>query len=397
MIQKVVLSKNSLFFCFLLLGYVFGVIFYDFLGFDYTDELMALFLAIFAGVTVYERKNINDLYPLMILIGIFIFYTVYSFVISSNIPQAILKDFAIQIKPFLAFYCALLIAPVMSERQRQITSILCLIMGGIMLGAIFSNNIEVFFVHHSRLATSATVTALLFLYCSSFKWSDIIIFILLLSIGFFSTRSKFYGFWGIALCLILYYKVGGIIKFNVKSIVVGIVIICLGILLSWKKIVVYYIDGAMTSEQMWSRPAMMVTAVRIFEDYFPFGSGLGSFGTSVSGEYYSKMYAKYGIDMLWGITKDNFTFIADAYYPELAQFGVIGAIIYFIFWGGIIHKAVGKREQMIPQKMQLFLLLIPTFFFIEGIADATLVSNRGVFMMILLGMVIANRKKLDEM
>lgn len=43
MIQQIVLSKNNLFFCFLLFGYVFGVILYDFLKFDYTDELMAFF------------------------------------------------------------------------------------------------------------------------------------------------------------------------------------------------------------------------------------------------------------------------------------------------------------------------------------------------------------------
>lgn len=35
------------------------------------------------------------------------------------------------------------------------------------------------------------------------------------------------------------------------------------------KIVLYYIDGMMNSEQMWSRPAMMITAFQILFDYFP--------------------------------------------------------------------------------------------------------------------------------
>lgn len=106
MIQQIVLSKNNLFFYFLLFGYIFGVVLYDFLKFDYTDELMAFFLVLFAGVTIWERKNIRELYPLMIVISIFLFYTAYSFLIVSNTPQAILKDFVIQIKPFIGFFCA---------------------------------------------------------------------------------------------------------------------------------------------------------------------------------------------------------------------------------------------------------------------------------------------------
>ena len=43
MLSRLVFSKNNLFFAFLIFGYLFGVIFYDFIGFDYVDELMALF------------------------------------------------------------------------------------------------------------------------------------------------------------------------------------------------------------------------------------------------------------------------------------------------------------------------------------------------------------------
>ena len=105
MLSQLVCSKNNLFFAFLVAGYIFGVILYDFIEFKYTDELMALFLCLFAGIVVWEKKAWKELIPVTIIVFIFLFYTIYSFIIQSNIPKAILTDLLIQIKPFLGFYC----------------------------------------------------------------------------------------------------------------------------------------------------------------------------------------------------------------------------------------------------------------------------------------------------
>lgn len=388
--KQLVISKNNLFFYFLVFGYLFGVIFYDYFKFDYTDELMAFFLVLFAGITVWERRNIKLLRPLFWLGFVFLFYTIYSFIIRSNVPQAILKDLVIQIKPFLGLFCTWLIAPKLNKQQKLFLSILCLLISGLIIVVFFTGNMWTFFGHPSRLATSATVTALLFLYCSSFSWSDVIIFILILSIGLFSTRAKFYGFWGVAIFLSLYFKVGGIVKLDPKTIMILCMVGIVAIFLSWEKIVVYYISGAMNSREMWSRPAMMITGFLILKDYIPFGCGLASFGTFVSGEYYSSIYEKYGIDKLYGISKDNPAFIGDAFYPELAQFGVIGVILYFVFWVWIIKK--GLKLQTISVKASFIVFLTFLFFLIEGIADSTFTHNRGLFMLVLLGIVLSINK-----
>ena len=75
-LSQVVCSKNNLFFVFLLVGYLFGVIFYDSLNLTYLDELMALFLTLFAGIVAWERKSWKVLRPLGIVCAIFLFYTV---------------------------------------------------------------------------------------------------------------------------------------------------------------------------------------------------------------------------------------------------------------------------------------------------------------------------------
>lgn len=395
MMRQIVLSKNNLFFYLLLFSYIFGVILYDFLEFDYTDEILALLLILFASTTIWERKNTKELHLLVWVIGIFSFYAIYSFLIRSNTPQAILMDFVIQIKPFLAFYCAWIIAPKFTKQQKKILSVVCLIMGGIILIAVVTENMWTFFGHPSRLATSATVTALLFFYCSSYSWSDIIAFIILISISLLSTRSKAYGFWGISVFLLIYCKVGGSLRLNIKAILALFVAVFISITLSWEKIVLYYIDGMMNSEQMWSRPAMMITAFQILFDYFPFGSGFASFATYASSVHYSKIYAEYGIDHLYGISENWPSFITDAYYPELAQFGIVGVCLYVSFWVVIMRQSSPLLQKGYYKEF-IIAVLICAFFFIEGIADATFVHNRGVFILILLGLIIPHKSQSDQ-
>lgn len=388
MLVNVVLSKNNLFFGFLIVGYLFGVVLYDYLGFNYTDELMAFFLFLFTGATIWERRNYKQLQPLLILLSISAFYVVYSLAIHSNVPKAIFKDLIIQIKPFMGFLCAMIIAPKFSKNQKLFLMLLCLLVGLMILLIFLTGNMWAFFIHPSRLATTATATAFLFLYSSSFKWADIFLFIFLLSIGLLSTRSKFYGFYGVALFLVFYFKMGGVIRFDWKTILIAGIVLSLAVALSWQKIVLYYIDGSMNSREMWSRPAMMITALLILKDYLPFGSGLASFGTFVSGEYYSSIYSKYKIDGLYGLNKDNPMFIADAYYPELAQFGIVGVILYFVFWILVVKRGITPNRYNLISV--LLIIMIVLFFLIEGVADSTFTHNRGLFIMILLGMIMAS-------
>ena len=391
MLSQLVCSKNNLFFAFLVAGYIFGVILYDFIEFKYTDELMALFLCLFAGIVVWERKAWKELSPVTIVVFIFLFYTIYSFIIQSNIPKAILTDLLIQIKPFLGFYCAYLIAPQLSSSQKYFISILCLIVGGLLIIVGLSAQIDSVFGHPSRFATAAIATAFLFLYCSTYKWSDVLIFLFLLTIGFFSTRAKFYGFWVVATSLIVFTKLGGQIRLNWKSIAAGILICLLAIWFAKEKIIIYYVDGMMNSREMWSRPAMLFASGQIFYDYFPFGCGLGSFGTFASAEYYSPIYEMYGLNHIWGLSKNMPIFICDAFYPELAQFGIIGAILYFFFWYTIIRKSTSQNIQKSTCIWMIFI-----FFLIEGIADSTFTHNRGLFILIILALMIIRKDEVEQ-
>lgn len=100
MIQSLI---NKHFFNLLLFTLTFGILLYDAIGFDYTDEICALFLFVLFGIYLFSTSDWNFNKGFLTTIGIFLFYFCYSLYIGSNTKTAIISDMLIQIKPYLAF------------------------------------------------------------------------------------------------------------------------------------------------------------------------------------------------------------------------------------------------------------------------------------------------------
>ena len=65
----------------------------------------------------------------------------------------------------------------------------------------------------------------------------------------------------------------------------------------------------------------------IAKDHFPIGGGFGTFGSHISGEFYSNIYYKYRISQIYGLTKYYHPTINDSFWPMiLGQFGYIGMV-----------------------------------------------------------------------
>ncbi|MDD5440493.1 MAG: hypothetical protein PHS37_09955 [Candidatus Omnitrophica bacterium] len=79
-----------------------------------------------------------------------------------------------------------------------------------------------------------------------------------------------------------------------------------------------------------ARNVLYETSFRIAHDCFPLGSGLGTFGGWISALYYSPLYARYGIDNIYGLQKDaKYSFIMDTFWPYvIGQCGFLGLILY---------------------------------------------------------------------
>lgn len=398
MLQKFIDNTFYYLFVFTL---IFGVIFYDALGLNFVDELCAIALCGLYGFYIFHTPNwsINKMF--LITLCVFLFYLCYSFFIHSNTKAAILSDFIIQLKPYLAFFTVYAFKPVLNKQMKKNLQLLSIIFSIYLLGigitSLFSLDIlHILLTHQSRLATAATITALLYLYCSEYTLKDKIIFLLLLAVGLLSGRSKMYGFFVIAAFLVFYINRNFKLKFSSKNITIFSIAIVAMTIVAWDKINFYFIEGGFGNERetqdLYARAALYYFSLDLFKEYFPFGSGFATYGTFASGEYYSHIYNDLGMDIMQGLTENDPRFIADTYFPSLAQFGVVGAILFFLFWMILTRNSILYFHKENIKDFVISIVVI-CFFLIECTSDATITHNRGLFIMMLLALTLRNQQQ----
>jgi hypothetical protein len=87
-----------------------------------------------------------------------------------------------------------------------------------------------------------------------------------------------------------------------------------------------------TSSESSARAKLYTTSTRIASNEFPVGAGFGRFATYPSRLYYSPVYQEYGLNQVWGLSREFPNFIDDTSWP-----GVIGEAGY----GGFLFYAIG--------------------------------------------------------
>ena len=388
---------NSFFLFFMIIGYIFGVVFYEFLPVSWLDELMCVLLIF---VYLYRWKYYDVKYKKLFVgfILVSLFYLSYSFYIESNVSKAILSDYIVQIKSFIAFIVIIGISPEINKQKKEVLKKITYIVWILLVIVGFSDEIiALIFSHPSRFATTATINGMIYYYaCDKFDRSDFIKLIIMVGVGLFSARTKFYGFYFL-FCVYLYLHMKNYkLTFSLKNIFIASSLLAITVYLCWTKIDYYFIEGVFESEEAFARPILYITSGSVFMDYFPFGSGLASCATYFSGEYYSKIYSEYDIENYWGISEDYNSFIADTFYPSLAQLGVVGIVLYIGFFYWVFKKFGSKSSELNCRNSLKLSYAILVFFIIESTSDSTFSQNRGFYLMMLLGLCFVENISTEE-
>ena len=399
MLQKFI--DNTFYYLFMF-ALVFGVVFYDATSyFSFVDEICAIALCALYGYYVFHTPDwsVNKLF--LVTLGVFFFYLVYSLAIHCNSKAGIVTDFVIQIKPYLAFFTVYAFKPVLNETMKRNVRLLAVLFSVYLLGVgltvpFTSTVLDALLRHESRLATAATILALLYLYCSKYTLKDKIVFLLMLSIGLLSGRSKMYGFFVLSAFVVFYVNESFELRFNKRNVALFALATVAVLVVAWGKINFYFIEGGIgnprDASDYYARAALYYFSVDVFKDYFPFGSGFATYATYASGQFYSHIYNDYGMDLMHGLNERQPDFIADTYYPALAQFGVAGLVLFFAFWGVLARKTLRNFSKADLKDFTINMLII-LFFLIECTSDATITHNRGLFMMMLLAMSLNSQYK----
>ena len=102
------------------------------------------------------------------------------------------------------------------------------------------------------------------------------------------------------------------------------------------------------------------------------------------------LYAKYGLDTIWGLGLGG-GFIADAYYPVLAEYGIVGVFLFLWFW---------KRRLWMIQKLPLKYYKVGVMTFmalaLESVADTSYLSGKGMGYFMLLGIVMSVGTQIED-
>lgn len=372
----------AVYFGFFLLGFQLNGLAKSLTGsFVFDKILFILFIALVAIIGIRRRSTVISRAFLVFLLYC-MFCAMYSFLVGSNVGDAIFLDLLSQSKPFLCFFGMLYISPVVAPRQLQLIRWLAIfaVLQAVVVVAL--GKIWFYYYHPSNMASSISVAALLYYFTSPISRKTKWITVGIMSIGIFSARSKFYMFYA----LYLVFVIGGPSLLNFKLSPKRMLMYSFGGVLAIAVAsgkILYYAKH-MQMEQM-ARPFLYWASFRILIDHFPFGSGLATLGNIASWTYYSKTYAEYGLDRIWGLNPIfGFSFAMDAYFPSLAQFGVFG--ICFLIAN---LKQTLSRIKLLEGNARLSALMIVVYLLLDSTADTTLTSFRGVFAMMSLGLILS--------
>lgn len=347
-------------------------------NFDWSDEILTVLLLGYAFVKRrFLVKDKNRTSEINIYIGLMIFYLVYSLLIQVTTFRGVYLDLLQQLRPYAVFYLTWMMAPDFSPKQKKRIKWVMLFsfFGYLILFKIKPSVVTPYGGGESAaLGQIALCCAMVYYLFSKQTKRNRNIAILIMLLGLISGKSKYFGECVVFITLMMFVK--SKINFAFVSTLLKVAALgCVVIFFTWTKFNAYYVEGFQSEAAEMARPLTYETGVKImFQDYIPFGSGLGSFGTAAAAKEYSPLYYTYQLDTVWGLTPENPMFLADAFYPTLAEYGIVGLFFFLWFWKRRLWEC-NKIPNIVYYRMALMAILALA---LESTADSSYLSGKGM-------------------
>lgn len=356
----------------------------DLPGFSNIDEMMTIILFLFTLLMCRKRYiNRKPSKEFIVCLGIIAFYFVYSLIWGVNVLGGILLDLMQEVRPYTIIFCTWILNPQFSRKQKKwmlATMVLTLVSWIIYHPDSIENRSAEFPV----LGQLAICTGMSWYLLTKQTKRNRNIALLLVLTGMLAPKFKFMGE---VVCFIAFiYFLKKRLNFrSPKTILYCTVIASIVLTVTWTRFDAYYVSGL--SNEYLARPMTYKTSLKILCDYLPFGPGFGTFACNGAWKFYSPLYYKYNLNDIWGLDEGG-GFICDAYYPTLAQFGIVGVFFFLWFW-----KRRFKEINVI-QDMRYYRVAMITVccLAIEQTADSSWLSGKGMGYCMLLALCLnANR------
>ncbi|CDD20523.1 uncharacterized protein BN769_00598 [Prevotella sp. CAG:732] len=360
----------------------------DLPGFSSVDEIMTIILLLYTFI-MYGSKYINKepWKEFVACLGVIAFYVVYSLLFGANVSGGVWLDLMQEIRPYSIIFCTWILNPQFTKKQKKwmlITMIITLFSWILYHLQTLDSQVEAEFPVLGQLAICTGMSY--YLFTKETKRNRLIALFLVLT-GMLAPKFKFIGEVVCFISFIFFLKKRLNFR-SPKTMIYCVLVVTIVLMVSWTRFDAYYVSG-LDNEGL-ARPMTYKTGLKILWDYFPFGSGMGSFACNGAKVYYSPLYYKYDLNGIWGLGVVG-AFICDAYYPSLAQFGIVGVFFFCWFW---------KRRLAafnIIADMRYYRVAMVTFccLAIEQTADSSWLSGKGMGYCMLIALCLnANRNQM---
>lgn len=362
----------------------------DLPGFSSIDEIMMGILFVYTFMK-YSNRSINrrPWREFMVCLSVIAFYTLYSLMFGVNVAGGVWLDLLQEIRPYFIIFCTWILNPRFTKRQKKW-------MLGTMVLTLFSwiayhpqtldTQVEAEFPVLGQLAICTGMSW--YLFTKETKRNRNIALLLVLT-GMMAPKFKFMGE---VVCFIGFvYFVKNRLNFkSPKTIIYAVLLVTVILMVTWTRFDTYYVSGLSNDEL--ARPMTYKTSLRILWDYLPFGSGMGSFACNGAWKYYSPLYYEYHLNEVWGLNEGG-GFICDAYYPTLAQFGIVGVFFFCWFW----KRRLVAFNQIVDMRYYRVAMLTFCCLVIEQTADSSWLSGKGMGFCMLIALCLnANRNAMEQ-
>lgn len=363
----------------------------DLPGFSSIDEIMMGILFVYTFMK-YSNRSINrrPWREFMVCLSVIAFYTLYSLMFGVNVAGGVWLDLLQEIRPYSIIFCTWILNPRFTKKQKKW-----------MLGTMVITLFSWIFYHPQTLDTQVEaefpVLGQLAI-CTGMAWylltedtkRNRYIALALVLTGMFAPKFKFMGEVVCFIAFIFFVKK----KLNfqsTKTILFACILVIVVLTVTWTRFDAYYVSG-LSNDQL-ARPMTYKTSLVILGDYLPFGPGMGTFACNGAWKYYSPLYYEYNLNQVWGLGEGG-GFICDAYYPTLAQFGIVGVFFFCWFW----KRRLVAFNQIVDMRYYRVAMITFCCLAIEQTADSSWLSGKGMGFCMLLALCLnANRNRRMQM
>lgn len=363
----------------------------DLPGFSSIDEAMTLLLLLYT-LMMYRNRSINKQprKEFVVYLCIMAFYTVYSLLFGRNVAGGVWLDLMQEVRPYSIIYCTWILNPRFTKKQKKWMLATMVATLGSWIAyhpQTLDMQVEAEFPVLGQLAICTGMSW--YLFTDNTKRNRYIALVLVF-MGLLAPKYKFMGEVVCFIAFIFFLKKRLNFK-SPKTMIYTTLIVVAVLMVSWTRFDAYYVSGLSNDEL--ARPMTYKTSLKILWDYWPFGPGMGTFGCLGARDFYSPLYYEYNLNGIWGLGEKG-AFVCDAYYPTLAQFGLVGVFFFCWFW----KRRLGAIDRILDLKYYRVAMITFCCLAIEQTADTSWLSGKGMGYCMLLGLCLnANRNLIVQM